>query len=66
MELFTEIEFNENELENYLDFKVLTPLLNEGWRIINTHTNSITPLGMSEKIMSKKYKLTRTFDKYGN
>jgi len=57
MELFTEIEFNDEELEKV--FKVMNSLTEEGWEIISTVEYSITKSGQDKDIKAVKYKLRR-------
>jgi hypothetical protein len=57
MELFTEIEFNDEELEKV--FKVMNSLTKEGWEIINTVEYPITKSGQDKDIKAVKYKLRR-------
>ena len=57
MELFTEIEFNDEELEKV--HKVMNSLTKEGWEIINTVEYPITKSGQDKDIKAVKYKLRR-------
>lgn len=57
MELFTEIEFNSEELDG-ID-SVLYPLIEEGWKVYNELTISKERKSYEKKIMAKKFFLRR-------
>jgi len=57
MELFTEVEFNENEL-NKID-KVRFKLNEEGWEEINKEDNYVIRAGKGRILKSVKYKWKR-------
>jgi hypothetical protein len=57
MELFTEVEFNHDELDKV--FKVMHFLTKEGWEVVNTVENLVTKPGQDKEIKAIKYKLRR-------